>query len=590
MRPRRLISQLFPTYLLILIFSVGGISWFSTSALRDFHLQSTRDNLLEQGRVFRAQISNLFFTDDRESLLGWANRVTGIGTTRITLILPDGTVVGDSDENPLFMENHASRPEIQSALDKKDGSSLRYSHTLQKEMLYVAQSVEDESGTVVGIVRTAKALETIDEALHMLYSRIAFGGGLAVFLAALLSWGMARHISLPLARLRQGAERFARGELKRRLAVRGSGELQALAATMNQMAGQLDDRIKMVVQQRNEQNTMLASMVEGVLAVDHDQSIVRLNRAAGELLGIDPELAQGRPFAEVSRRAELQRFVDHVMASDEPIETDLVLRQAQAERFLQAHGTTLADDKGDRSGALIVLHDVTRLRRLEQVRRDFVANASHELKTPVTAIKGYSETLLDSGISEEDRARFLGVIVRQADRLQAIIDDLLVLSRLDGNTEGKPLPLEEVELRPILDAAQQDCAVAAESRGIRFKVEAPPLHMKVNSPLLEQAVVNLLTNAIKFSPLDAEVEIEVAKKAHCVTIAVTDHGCGIASKHLPRLFERFYRVDPSRSRMQGGTGLGLSIVQNICKAHGGEVEVKSALGKGSTFTISLPSS
>jgi two-component system phosphate regulon sensor histidine kinase PhoR len=272
------------------------------------------------------------------------------------------------------------------------------------------------------------------------------------------------------------------------------------------------------------------------------------------------------------------------------VEGDIVLRDTEGERFLQAHGTVLRGAQGQEIGALIVLNDVTRLRRLETLRRDFVANVSHELKTPITAIKGFVETLLDGAVDDPENAqRFLQIITRQADRLNAIIDDLLDLSRIEQEAEKGGIPLVRGALRPVLEAAVQACSLNAREKSLAMVLHCSgELAAQINAPLLEQAVVNLLTNAIKYSEPAGRIVVDACQFGDKVMVKVQDWGCGISPEHLPRLFERFYRVDKARSRKQGGTGLGLAIVKHIVQSHGGEVVVHSTPGQGSTFTLMLP--
>jgi len=508
--------------------------------------------------------------------------------TRFTVILPSGQVIGDSREEPERMENHRDRPEILTAFGGQVGTATRFSHTLDKNMMYVALPVRGP-GSVRGVVRAAVAVTAIDRTLQALYGQMAVGGAAAIILAALLSLFLSRRISRPLEKMIRGARRFARGNLSRPLTVNGSDEIRGLAAALNQMAKQLDDRIRTILQQRNEQDAVLSSMVEGVLAVDTDERILRLNRAAADLLGVEPEKAQGRSIQEVVRKPDLQRFVARSLSSREPVEGDIQVR-GKEEVFLQAHGTMLKDDQGREIGALIVLNDVTRLRRLENMRKDFVANVSHELKTPITAIKGFVETLLDGAMqSPEDARRFLQIITKQAERLNAIIDDLLALSRIEQEAEKSQIPLQPGRLGEVVRASAQLCSVAAEAKSIRLDIVCPEdLRARVNSPLLEQAITNLVDNAIKYSPPESRVVVEALSKGKEVHIRVQDWGCGIGREHLPRLFERFYRVDKARSRKLGGTGLGLAITKHIVQAHGGMVTVESSPGQGSIFTVILP--
>jgi two-component system phosphate regulon sensor histidine kinase PhoR len=330
-------------------------------------------------------------------------------------------------------------------------------------------------------------------------------------------------------------------------------------------------------------------MVEGVLAVDTEKHVISLNQAAARLLGTRLEQVQGRLLQEGIRHAELQRFVVAALSSERPVEGCMLLHPL-SDRLVQATGTPLRDGRGRVLGAVIVLNDISRLRQLENLRRDFAANVSHELKTPITSIKGFVETLLDGGLhNPQDAQRFLQIVLRQADRLNAIIDDLLVLARIEKESETGDISLSPGRLLEVLQAALHEFEAKAAERQIALKLHCDPsLGAHINPALLQQAVMNLLDNAIKYSDPGGSVELVGEKRQDRVLISVRDQGCGIAPEHHARLFERFYRVDKARSRKLGGTGLGLAIVKHIVLAHGGEVTVQSAPGRGSTFTISLP--
>jgi two-component system phosphate regulon sensor histidine kinase PhoR len=370
--------------------------------------------------------------------------------------------------------------------------------------------------------------------------------------------------------------------------------LADLAETINHMAVQIQDRYQAAVQQRNEMEAVLSSMVEGVAVVDPQERVISLNAAAGRFLGIAPAAAVGKSIQEVARNTALQRFIAGALDVGRAVQDDLTLHRplspTSPERYLQVQSAPLRDAVGRRIGVVIVLHDVSELRRLEGVRRDFVANVSHEIKTPVTAIKGFAETLLEGPAhAPEDAERFLQIIARQADRLHAIVNDLLTLSRVEQDAKDKRIELERSRLARVLQAAVESCQIKAEARSVRVQVTCDPqLTAPMNAPLLEQAVVNLLDNAIKYSPTPAQVQVTAEQGNAEVVVSVADHGCGIGPEHLPRLFERFYRTDKARSRELGGTGLGLAIVKHIAQAHGGRVEVQSQVGKGSTFIIHLP--
>jgi two-component system phosphate regulon sensor histidine kinase PhoR len=344
------------------------------------------------------------------------------------------------------------------------------------------------------------------------------------------------------------------------------------------------------VRQRNEKEAVLSSMVEGVLAVDTDQRLITINQTAARLFGIDPARADGTDLSVIIRDTALRKLVTDALASDEPVEGEIVLKN-QNEKVLHSRGTALRDAQGKEIGAVVVLQDVTRVRRLEQVRRDFVANVSHELRTPITSIKGFVETLMDGALNDpHDAQRFLGIIRKQADRLNAIIEDLLTLSRLEEEVGEAHAVLEPTPLERVLRSAIDLCSGAAAAKEINVELHCDGVgEVRVAPRFLERAVVNLIDNAIKYSESAGAIRVRVVRSDGEVTIRVEDDGCGISPEHLPRLFERFYRVDKARSRQLGGTGLGLAIVKHIANVHGGRVSVESTPGQGSVFSIHLPS-
>ncbi len=588
MRRKRLLWQIFPAYLLITWFSLVAVTWYMSGSLRKFYRGHVERDLEARARLVQNQLSDRLLIANASAVDRLCKDLGEKSSTRITVILPSGEVIGDSEEDPAKMEDHADRPEIRKAMAGERGAWTRTSPTLQIEMTYVAFPLVD-GGQIVGVVRTAFPVEAMDEALRTIGTRIMFGGLAIAVLAGVISWNISRRITRPLEEMQRGAQRFARGELTGRLPMQTTREMGALAEALNDMAEQLDERLRTMFQQRNELEAVLSSMVEGVLAVDNDDRIIMLNQAAAQFLGLRVSEGTGRSIQEVVRNVDLQKFVQKAQNSEDSVEAEVTVRD-KGERFLQAHGAVLHDGEGHDIGALVVLNDITRLRRLEKIRRDFVANVSHELRTPVTSIKGFVETLLDGAIHKPtDAERFLRIVAGQVDRLNAIIVDLLTLSRIEQGTEAAEITLERGRIKDALEAAIQVCEVKAASKNISIELTCEEeLEVRMNAPLLEQAVVNLVDNAIKYSNSGDIVQVLAAPSESDITISVRDRGCGIAREHLSRLFERFYRVDKARSRELGGTGLGLAIVKHIAKAHGGRVSAESVLGKGSTFSIHLP--
>ncbi len=571
-----------------MLLTMVAVMGYALDSVRRFYEDRVTEDLRSRAVLVRHHITSIIHI--RAELEPLCRKLGEESETRITVIGADGLVLAESNQDPETMENHSDRPEIKEAYDGRVGSSTRYSATRKQSMKYVAVPVWDaKHKNVVAVVRTSVALTFVEEALGAAYWQIALGCIAATVLFALLGLAISKRISQPLEELRAGAEAFAAGHLNRRLPEDGLAEIGELARTMNQMAAQLDERIRSTTQERNEREAILASMVEGVLAVDRDGKVVGVNQACAGLLGIDPGDAQGRSLHEVVRNADLQNFASRVMGSTAPVEGDVILRGDDAgDRTLRAHGALLRDAGGRDIGAVIVLNDVTRLRRLENIRRDFVANVSHELRTPVTSIKGAVETLQDGAMANpEETERFMAMIVRQSDRLGAIIEDLLSLSRIEQE-EGSGIKLSAEPVEPVLRAAVQACEGKAAEKQVGLAVRCPSgLRARINPALLENAVVNLVDNAIKYSEAGKEVHLTAEEGDGEVLLSVADRGCGIERKHLSRLFERFYRVDKARSRKLGGTGLGLAIVKHIAGAHGGRVTVESTPGEGSTFTIHL---
>jgi two-component system, OmpR family, phosphate regulon sensor histidine kinase PhoR len=568
-------------------------SLYTSRLYKNFYLE----HLVETGKVTASLISEdirpLVIAGDYKKIDSLCKRIAYDIKMRITVILPSGTVIGDSEKDPTAMENHRYRPEVIEAIMGRVGTAQRLSTTLREPMMYIASPVIDNSTTVC-LIRTAVPLSAITAALDEYYKRIAIAALLMAFFAFCLSYILALHFIRPIREIKEGAERFARGDLAAKINIPTIDELRHVAVALNEMATQLNLRIQTITNQRNEQEAILGSMSEGVVAIDAQDKIFSVNASAATLFGIDRAAAPGKLFNECVRNSALQRFVRSVLDSGKTIENDVTLSSTEDrrnDRFLQVHGTVLRDAENCCIGVLLVASDVTRLRVLENIRKDFVANVSHELRTPLTAIKGFVETLSAGAIdSREEATRFLGIIASQVDRLSSLIDDLLTLAVIEREEEEASLVFETCKLSEIVKAAVHDHEAPAAAKRIAVTENIDPsITVRINIPLFEQAVGNLIDNAIKYSESGKSVEVAVIKRENGeVAVAVSDHGIGIAGEHLTRIFERFYRVDKARSRKLGGTGLGLAIVKHITALHGGRTTVESIPGKGSTFSIIIP--
>lgn len=587
-RKKSLLWQLFSSHLLITLLSLTAVTWYASSALRGVFLREMASDLQERGAILSNQLRGHLDPLQAREIDRLCKELAYSAATRFTVVLPSGIVVGDSEEDPARMDNHLDRPEIAAAIGGEVGVSERYSPTLGSKLLYVAVPLTNQ-GRIAAVVRTAVPMRTVEEAIGGIQFKIVLGGLVISAFATVLSFLVAHRIRRPVEEIKRGAEQFVRGGFQVRLPVSDLEEIGSLSEAMNQMADELKARINTITRQRNELEAVLSSMLEGVFGVDMDERLIGVNLAAARILGCDPSQAQGRSIQEVLRHSELQRFVKQALSSDQPVEKDITL-YTEDESVLWGIGTPLRDGNKNRIGALIVLNDVTRLRRLENIRRDFVANVSHEIKTPITAIKGFVETLRDGAVNNaHDAERFLSIIQKHVERLEAIVEDLLSLSRIEKEGEREEIVLEPRAIREVLAGAIQLCDPKASAKKIRLDLSCEEdLKGHINLPLLEQAVVNLIDNAVKYSEPGKGVAVEGSKENSGIVIRIRDQGCGIEKKHLNRLFERFYRVDKARSRKLGGTGLGLAIVKHIVQAHGGTVTVESKPGLGSTFSIHLP--
>lgn len=391
-----------------------------------------------------------------------------------------------------------------------------------------------------------------------------------------------------LRHVEEATARFAGGSFDELLALPPRRRLRALTDGLNDMAIQLQGRVSALSRLSREQDAILRSMTEGVVTVDSEGKVRRVNEAARTLLGVSKAYVEGLSLFEVIHHEEIRRFMEDAASSMVPTTGTVMLRH-DPEMILDVYGSPLFQDDGSSSGTLIVFRDMTRVHKLENVRRDFVANVSHELRTPITSIKGFAETLLEGAMHEPESLRkFLGIIGKHAERLHAIFNDLLTLARLEAGSGEDQIEIATYKLSEIIHEAIDACSAHAMAKSISLSSSVEDdIRIAVNQNLMRQAFVNLIDNAIKYSDSGASVTVSVERDGEYARCMVTDTGPGIESSHLSRLFERFYRVDQGRSRQMGGTGLGLAIVKHIAQVHGGRVEVQSKLGEGSVFSIFL---
>lgn len=625
MRTKGILARFTLAYFLLIFVTMVAIGSYIARVLDDLYLDRIESTLASDGRLIgelvRDKLPRQKSQPEPESQLGapdrlavqkLVQRVAKESEARVTVIAVDGTVLGDSQEDPRLMENHRDRPEIAAALKGRLGKSTRYSRTLRAEMTYVAQPVISD-GRVAGVVRLALPLIEVNRLLGNIQLLILRGIVLAMLLSAVLGYLLATRLTRPLREMAHAVQQISGKKLGERLEVESDDEIGRLAGAFNEMAGRLERIVQDISEERNKLDAILASMPDGVIAVDQERKIILFNSAAEKLFGVGEKSALGRHILEVIRNYELAQVFEAPGSGQEAWTQEVNLFTPE-ERVLRAYATSIRGQQREAAGIVVVLHDITELRRLEQIRTEFVSNVSHELRTPLTSIKGFTETLLDGTLEDPSTARrFLEIIDREADRLVRLISDLLDLSRIESKkVELKRRPLE---LGAVVERGIAVLAAQAQAKGIAVSAHLPQDLPRVlaDEDMLGQVLINLLDNALKYTPFGGKVEIsarvEEGKKnagslrrsrnrgrgkdrdregKALVAVTVADTGIGIPREKLPRLFERFYRVDKARSRELGGTGLGLSIVKHIVERHGGTVSVESEVGRGSRFTFTMP--
>lgn len=579
--------KLLVSHLLIALIMGGVLYGWLSSTLGDYMQDETKAGLLSEARLARLT-SVREIVDMRRDAPAMAVAIARETRARVTFISLRGEVLGDSNVKPAELkelENHLNRPEVQEALKNGQGSSVRYSSTLQTGMLYVALPFRSVNGEG-GVLRLALPLTALEQTRASLHAILALSLAAALFISLILSYILSNVTSQSLRTMAKIAAQIGGGEFGKRVPVTSKDEIGELATVMNDMALKIEGELNSVAAEKNRLDTILRGMGEGVMVTDAMGVITLVNPAFRALFDLREEV-EGKPLINITRHPSLHdAFKNTVETKTEKVE-EFTLPLFEGKTILTHWVPLLEGDK--LQGVVAVFHDISDLKRLEKVRRDFVANVSHELRTPVTVIKGYAETLLSGALTTdpERAAGFLEKIHRHAERLGTLVSDLLILSELEAGE--KPLQPAPVAIEGAVGHA---CALLEEkARNKKINMDrggiegAPPV--LADRGKLEQVLVNLLDNAIKYTPENGSITISAHEANGMSVITVADTGIGIPPKDLPRIFERFYRVDTARSREQGGTGLGLAIVKHIVQQHGGNVAVESVPGKGSSFSISL---
>lgn len=583
-------SRLIVTYLLLILVTMSILGSYLLWFFYQHNLEILTNSLLTHGRVTEHFLEDYMKGPNEKASID--SRIKELATKndlRMTVLDNNGTVIADSWETPTLMENHLDRPEIALARTEGMGKSIRYSTTINQNMLYVAIPVW-EGTEVSGILRVASTLAAVDAGFASIKNTLLAAIFLASILAIMLGILLAKKYTTPLEEITEAARAIGNGNLECRLHIKTGDELELLAHTLNNLASNLDDKISESIAKNQKLTLILEHMDNAVILLDRYGKVTTANKKARELFDIKDSMLNQHNI-HILGNSQLDRFIQQTIQNGENNLIQLKTNIHGSKRVFQVFLAPINPTEKDTAGVLSVFHDITTLQDLHERQADFVANASHELATPLTAIKGFTETLLDGALEDPAlRVKFLNIIYTEATRMQRLINELLQLAKLSTQEYAQQIKLEPTELAPLLYQVQQYLAPSAEEKDIQIKIDSPPapIIIMANPDWLKQILINLLDNSIKYTLPTGKVTLKCYQENKEAVLVIEDSGIGIPTADLPLIFDRFYRVDKARTRSAGGTGLGLTIVKFIVELHGGEIQVQSVVKKGTTFTIKLP--
>ncbi|MCK8817775.1 phosphate regulon sensor histidine kinase PhoR [Natroniella sulfidigena] len=578
-------SKILILYLILLIVTMVFAGYYLQYSLQNYFSQWMEEEVIKKMELVTDIINPLLEEGDLTSLKEVVNNFGDKLETRFTIIDLEGVPLADSREDPQRMENHLQRPEVQMVLEGEIGRTERYSSTIDAEMRYIALPVI-KNGEMVGIVRGAMELDDLQQLFRGIWNVLLRVGVVVIIISTLLSLKMTEKITTPIERITSAAQKIANGFLDHKLMIRTEDEIGQLAEMFNYMVSRVKEKIEELSAEKNKIETIVTSIADGVIAVNDQEEVILFNPAAEDIFGIKEQDVLGKSIIQITKNYKLDQLIEKTLQQVGILTEELEILLPEKKIFR----VQVAPIRGDRKtkGVVAVLRDITEIRRLERMRRDFVSNVSHELKTPLTSIKGYVETLIDSKLDYETAQYFLEIINDETNRLERLITDLLDLSKIES--EPNLGINQEVDLVEVIKDVSSLLNNKAEEKEIDLKLclpfEAPII--KGDPDQFARVMINLIDNAIKYTPQGGRVKtiLHVEKKE--AVIEVEDNGIGIPEQDLERVFERFYRVDKARTRKQGGTGLGLSIVKHIVRQYNGQIDVESELEQGTKFIIRFP--
>ncbi len=580
MRPR-LFWKIGLPFLLLLLVVLAAVYFYTARVLDDYFLEAAFEQLDSLGRLVESRPPPM---NDPAALQEWAEWMAETGA-RATVVRSDGQVMADSHENPTRMENHADRPEIVEAFAEGRGRTTRYSDTVKRDLVYLALRHQPGDGRSV-VLRLAWPLERVNEAIARVLRPVGAVSLVALLLGGVFSLLFSRALSMRVQKLKEFSRRVAEGDFRPLKVADEGDELVELARALSETATRLDETIRTLKDERNQSAAILGSMSVGVVVVGPDQRIIFCNQAFFDSLALSDAPSEGKPLVEVTSQPELPKLIHAALSTGEVVQSELEAATPRLRHFQVRVAPIRADSS---SAAVLVLHDITEIRRVERVRRDFVDNVSHEFKTPLTAIQGFAETLLSGALEDPKNSRlFLEIISDHAVRLSQLTNELLKLSQIE--TGRLELNLRPLAVPDLVDACVETARIKAAPKGLSLdnQCAADLPRVRADRQYLREVLQNLLDNAIRYTPSGGKVTISAKSNGDMVQISVADTGVGILHDEQQRIFERFYRTEAARMLETSGTGLGLAIAKHLIEAHKGRIEVESEVGKGSVFSVYVP--
>jgi two-component system, OmpR family, phosphate regulon sensor histidine kinase PhoR len=571
-------------FVLLILISMGILGFYTVNSVRNTQLDSLRSYLLNEARLVGDEVQPLLFNPSSGTNLDSLAKKIGTDIdARVTIIARDGTVVGDSWENSSTMENHASRLEVVSALNSISGTgeSTRYSTSTSQNMMYVAVVIKNQ-GQILGISRVALPLTTVENSVNSTIRILSIATAAAAFLVILAAALITRMITRPVRKLTRAAVSISSGNFDQQVPISSSDEIGRLGYAFNKMSANLKETLSAISKEKSKLSTVLTSITDGVIMTDSQGIILLTNPAAESIFNFKTELASGKPLIEVILNYEIDRVLKKCLTTGQKQSSEV---DTTSGKYLRVIAVPIIQE--NMTGSLLLLQDLTELRSVQTMRREFIGNVSHELRTPLAGIKAIVETLQDGAIEDKEVARdFLSKVDVEVDSLTQLVNELIELSRIEtGNVKLNPVSLD---LNQLINEVIQRLSPQAERKLIRIKFDQEKTipTVQADRERIQEVITNIIHNAIKFTPQNGEIQVLTSVSANSAAVAIKDTGIGISKEDLPHIFERFFKADKSRSG--SGSGLGLAIAKHIVKAHGGEIRVQSQEGKGSTFSFSLP--